>query len=134
MADGGKGAALVAVVLPALEGRFEQMINSAGVPENFTDFLRKAGITHADSFAVWCSDEKLIQGEILDAAKTEGFEVKDIKGKIAVKKLWHLARKNMNSKEAPGAPGGEENEIPKDSKEDIVKVWKGTHDFVLSET
>ena len=83
----------VTASMPPLEGRFEQMAISAGVPSVFIEFLRKAGITQADSFAVWCAEEKLIQTEILDAAKADGHEVTDIKHKIAVKKLWHLARK-----------------------------------------
>ena len=121
--------------MPPLEGRFEQMAISAGVPSVFIEFLRKAGITQADSFAVWCAEEKLIQTEMLDAAKADGHEVTDIKHKIAVKKLWHLARKNLN---APGGSVGgsakDEDEIPKDSREDIIKVWKATHDFVLPES
>ena len=80
-------AAAVVVNLPPLEGRFEQMVIGSGVPANFVEFLRKAGIVQADSFAVWCAEENLIQKEIIDAAKAEGFEVKNIVDKCMSHRL-----------------------------------------------
>ena len=101
------------------------------VPDNFIEFLTTNGIADVESVALLASTEQEVDAKILAVAKNGGKEVVGVGGEIAVKKFWVACRKQFEAGKAGGKSTANEDGVPEDDANDIKKMWKELHGFVL---
>ena len=110
---------------------FAQLLQNAGVPKGFDDFLRKQNIVSAEAFGLLASAESDVNKEILEPAAAE-VKFGALGDKVAVKKLWAACRKNMKTAESmENLAGNAEVKMPKETEDDIKSLWLATHGFIL---
>ena len=85
-----------------MEGAFRALVVSIFEADSkFEAWLGWNKIWTAEDFALICSEERLVDEEVLKPAAAEGVPM-EIKDKINIKKLWKACRKDDNTVAASG--------------------------------
>ena len=120
--------------MAALSAEMVIAADNAGIPENFRKFLIDQEILTLHKFGLLASTESEVAKEIIEVATSGGIKF-ELKHKVAIKELWLVCRKDVDSKKSSNKPLVIDQDAPL-SEEDVneIKVlWSRVHGFVIPE-
>jgi hypothetical protein len=119
----------------AMEPQLAQIMMTLAVPEDFKNFVIAQGIKSADDFGRLCATEEKVKDEIIEPAKAANVKFDTLVTKSVIVQLWGVCRETMKTQAAAkdDVNNTADAPIPKPSADDIAKVWKSLHSFVLPE-
>ena len=118
-----------------MEPQLAQIMMTLAVPEDFKNFVVSQGIKTAEDFGRLCATEEKVKDEIIEPAKAANVKFDTLVTKSLIVQLWGVCRETMKTQAAAkdDVNNNADAPIPKPSADDIAKVWKGLHSFVLPE-
>ena len=118
-----------------MDPQLAQIMTTLSVPEDFKQFIIAQGIKTAEDFGKLCSSEDGVKTEIIEPAKTANVKFDTLLTKSVIVQLWGVCRETIKTQAATKDDGNAASDapIPKPSADDIAKVWKNLHAFVLPE-
>ena len=117
----------------AMDGAFKaQVVNVFEADSQFEAWLVKVKIWTAEDFALMCSEERLVDEEIVKPAKADGVPM-EIKDKVNVKKLWKTCRKDDDTVAASGLSDLTEFDkgLPERTRKSCEQLFLNSHGYAL---
>ena len=116
-----------------MDGAFKaQVVNVFEADSKFEAWLVKVKIWTAEDFALMCSEERLVDEEIVKPAKADGVPM-EIKDKVNVKKLWKTCRKDDDTVAASGLSDLTEFDkgLPERTRKSCERLFSNSHGYAL---
>ena len=109
-----------------------QVVNIFEADSKFEAWLVKVQIWTAKDFALICSEERLVDEEIVKPAAADGVPM-EIKDKVNVKKLWKACRKDDETVAASGLSDLTEFDkgLPERSRKSCEQLFLNKHGYAL---
>ena len=116
-----------------MEGAFgAQVVGIFEAESKFEAWLGRNKIWTAEEFALICSEERLVDEEILKPAAADGVPM-EIKDKINIKKLWKACRKDDDTVTASGLSDLTEFDkgLPERTRKSCEQLFLNKHGYAL---
>ena len=109
-----------------------QVVNIFEADSKFEAWLAKVKIWTAEEFALTCSEERLVDDEIVKPAAADGVPM-EIKDKVNVKKLWKACRKDDDTVAASGLSDLTEFDkgLPERTRKSCEQLFLNEHGYAL---
>ena len=109
-----------------------QVVNIFGADSKFEAWLAKVKIWTAEDFALNCSEERLVDDEIVKPAAADGV-LMEIKDKVNVKKLWKACRKDDDTVASSGLSDLTEFDkgLPERTRKSCEQLFLNKHGYAL---